>query len=139
MDRYYASCANGALLYDVVAASKKILPASAILSGGNFSSFIANFCQSLKNYVPVQIAGMPKEELARVILVGYFWDQPFIAKVELAYRQDIFTPRDTCDIPAQAYKGVFSGSERIYQKYRDVNYLAIKRRRFCAEVYSRMR
>lgn len=108
-----------ALMFDLHAYTDTILKVAANLAGQDFSLFLDMFIEGLRRVSPSQITNMPKEELARVILVGYWWDQPFSAKIELNYPNGVLTLREEFDIPAQYQMNIFSGAESVFPKYKD--------------------
>lgn len=107
---------NNEILHDVFAASETILPIAAFSGKDSFASFVDVFCKVLYKTLPARITNMSREELARVLFVGYFQGQPCSAKIELLYSNSFLTPDVEIHIPAQFYRSIFSGAESVFLK-----------------------
>jgi len=114
-----AADGNGPV-WDLIAATHQNLPFAAQLAKAGFHSFISEFCNRLANTLPICMNGLPTDELARVLMVGYFQGQPFTLQVQVLYPATIrMIYPSGIHIPAQIHKTVFSGGESMYPPYAD--------------------
>jgi hypothetical protein len=107
---------TGGPVYDLLAATKEVLP--LVASGSkDFVPFLSEFCKALSTRLPLQMTNMPKEELARVILVGYFQGKSFSAQIQVLYPLSFLMVYPEVQFPAQYQKTIFSGAESIFPSY----------------------
>jgi hypothetical protein len=106
----------GRVLYDLISATQEILPAVALQESDNFLSFVDIFCKKLSKKIPARITNMLKEDIARILFVGYCQDEPCMARIELLYPDSYLTPKIGICMPERYGRNIFSGSENIFSK-----------------------
>jgi hypothetical protein len=87
----------------------------------SLSSFVSTFLANLTTKLPFQMINMPQEELARVLLVGYFQRQPFSIQIQVLYPLSFLMLRPEIHFPAQSHKTIFSGAESVFSHYANLN------------------
>jgi hypothetical protein len=113
-----ASDQNGTV-YDLLPATEQAIPVAAKLAGSNFAVFVSELCRILAGKLPTDMINMPQEELARVILVGYFRAQAFTVQIQALYPATTLLVHPTVQFPAQFHRTIFSGALSVYPPYAD--------------------
>lgn len=97
-------------LYDLARVTKKVLPAVELFGRSSWADFIFRFCEGLRAELPACIENSPNE-IAKVILVGFFKGVPCLAEIKIAYINFLFQPEIQIHAPDGYKKRIFTGAK----------------------------
>lgn len=103
-------------IYDLRTATSRALQAATLCK--SWPEFLTRVLQGIEACLPTQIWGAPDHELAKVILVGFLRGAPCKAEITINCRVSKLSFDIETALPAPYYKSVFSGVERLYERYK---------------------
>jgi hypothetical protein len=102
--------------YDVRAAMNKSLLAATL--SRTWPEFLSRVLEGLRICLPAEIPGAPNRELAQAIFVGFLRGAPCKAEIAIVCSDSRLDLNIKTALPAPYCKSVFTGVERLYERYK---------------------